>query len=532
MPPEPIRLLVPYPSDNVDPEVLDAEIVDDILVKPTIVVSSIDQTADETVSVLVQKGENLYCRNGTLVRVNMPDSPLRHVGPTIQDIPSANLRETVSRLCRFKREVRGELKDTLTPEWVATTILARGTYPQFPALVAVTETPIFLTDGEVHTHGYDPMSGVLIVPLGHAGAVPACPDLEDARSAVDILLSVFQDFPFGVSPSPEAHLAAVLAWILTLVARYAIQGPVPFLVVDAASQAAGKGLLIDVCHLISTGRAATRVAFSTDQEEIRRSIFPILREGRRVGWFDEVGSPFGGRTWNALITAWPTWSDRAVRTSESPQLPARTCWVVSANNLLLQGDTARRSLFVRLEPLEERPEDRTGFRNPDLMATVTQEQPRLLAAAMTILRAFHLAGRPRVAAQAVGSFSAWDSLVRQAVLWAYGHDPIAARRDMEVVVDQTRNAWPSIVDSITTVLGDRTFTAKEAMHAVFGPNGTDAAKEAVDLLLSGKPVTASGFSRAVLQAHRNAVVKGVRLDVVQPHSNKGAVYRFTPLKHH
>lgn len=77
---------------------------------------------------------------------------------------------------------------------------------------------------------------------------------------------------------------------------------------------------------------------------------------------------------------------------------------------------------IRLDPKCEHPEDRTDFRFPDLKAHVSSERSRLYAAALTLLSAYIVAGRPRHKKPAKGSFEAWDALVRGAVVWAGAHD--------------------------------------------------------------------------------------------------------------
>ena len=49
----------------------------------------------------------------------------------------------------------------------------------------------------------------------------------------------------------------------------------------------------------------------------------------------------------------------------------------------------------------------------------------MIAAALTLLRGFISAGKPRQTADRLGSFEQWDSLVRQCVIWLGLGDPIA-----------------------------------------------------------------------------------------------------------
>src|SRR5262249_48959668 len=75
-----------------------------------------------------------------------------------------------------------------------------------------------------------------------------------------------------------------------------------------------------------------------------------------------------------------------------------------------KGDTARRVVPIDLESLLERPQDRKDFQHPMLLEWVRQEYPRLVSAALTVLRAYFVAGCPKQNVT-YGSFEAWSDLV-------------------------------------------------------------------------------------------------------------------------
>ena len=83
---------------------------------------------------------------------------------------------------------------------------------------------------------------------------------------------------------------------------------------------------------------------------------------------------------------------RILGRSEAPELPANVMVTATGNNLALLADMTRRFLLCRLDPQCERPELRQFER--DAIAFSTERRPRLVAAALTVLRAYHAAGRP------------------------------------------------------------------------------------------------------------------------------------------
>jgi hypothetical protein len=115
------------------------------------------------------------------------------------------------------------------------------------------------------------------------------------------------------------------------------------------------------------------------------------------------------------------------QTKRTGEIPIDTVWLATGNNLQVRGDTARRVIPCRIVPTMERPEERSGFRIPELKSHVREHRPALTVAALTILHAHAIAGRPAASLPAFGSFEAWSSVVRQAIVWATGRDPLAGR---------------------------------------------------------------------------------------------------------
>ena len=69
-------------------------------------------------------------------------------------------------------------------------------------------------------------------------------------------------------------------------------------------------------------------------------------------------------------------------------------WYGTGNNVQLGADTSRRVCHIRMESPEERPELKSDFRHKELRVYVRKHRGKLLAAALTILRGWHVAGRP------------------------------------------------------------------------------------------------------------------------------------------
>src|SRR5262249_45340501 len=78
---------------------------------------------------------------------------------------------------------------------------------------------------------------------------------------------------------------------------------------------------------------------------------------------------------------------------------------------------------------------RSGFKHPDLLGTIGSRRGELLGAALTILRAYCVAGRPDQNLTPWGSFDGWSRLVRAAVVWVGLPDPGQTRQLLQQRAD-------------------------------------------------------------------------------------------------
>jgi len=92
----------------------------------------------------------------------------------------------------------------------------------------------------------------------------------------------------------------------------------------------------------------------------------------------------------------------------------------TGNNLMIVGDLTRRTIICALDAHCERPELRTFDTNP--LDLVRVRRGRLVAAALTLLRAWHVAGEHDDIAP-LGSFESWSRRVREALIWLDRADP-------------------------------------------------------------------------------------------------------------
>lgn len=499
-------------------------------IKPLIIWGNESEAVKQGIAVLAASG-TVYQRGGQLVRITpLVDEGLFGVrGARIEAVKPDWLRVHFSGIASFG-EMDGSTLIPLeqVPSEFARLVLASNDYPGIPVLTGVNQVPVYLGQGRcLSATGYDPQSGLFFVPraLDSTWCIPDAPTKLDAELAAMALFDVVSDFPFAALPALGANRAAWLAWLLTLCARYAISGPVPFTLLDASSPGAGKNLLSRVTCEIALGRQIAVTACSSDQEELRRALLPHVVSGARLIWLDEVRSPFGGPAINIIATAWPFYSDRAVRTSEAKEVPVLSCLLATGNNVELASDASRRALLIRLEPQTASAHQRDGFEHADLNNWVCERRESLLACALTILRAHHLAGTPTVVRPPLGGFESWDQTVRQAVIWVTGVDPLLTQFASATTLDTARNAWIDIVLALSQIYDESYWLAKDALFAITANPDYAAAQEGIEALTGVNRPSPHTFSFSVLRRRRDSIEAGFRLEMHEGRKRDGKRYR-------
>jgi hypothetical protein len=380
----------------------------------------------------------LYERGGELVHIVTQEIACELAGIDIpagtiriRPLPDGQLPLRIADACQLMIETETsegiERKAAPPPKWLVNGVATRGEYGGYVrTLAGVISAPTLRADGTIlQTPGYDPRTGLLYRPNDTFPKVTDKPSRKQAQAAAVELLEVIQDFPLIA----DADRSAWLAYVLTLIGRPAIPGCVPMFGYTSTTRGAGKGLGVDCANVIAYGRAAAKKPYTANDDEMRKSITAVAIEALPSVLLDNVsnGSTLGGSALDAAITS-TVWSDRVLGYSKTTgELPLRTVWAATGNNLRFGSDLARRVLPIRLAPAVENPEDRDDFEHADLLGWVRENRPRLAVAALTILRAYVVAGKPVQSGGVWGSFETWSALVRGSIVWCGLADPLETR---------------------------------------------------------------------------------------------------------
>ncbi|MGA2408805.1 MAG: hypothetical protein ABSG46_00230 [Candidatus Binataceae bacterium] len=91
--------------------------------------------------------------------------------------------------------------------------------------------------------------------------------------------------------------------------------------------------------------------------------------------------------------------------------PLSVVWGMSGNNPLLSDEIARRTIRIRLDLQCEHPEERTGFRHPNLVRWAMQNRSELLWAFLLLVQHWIASGCPASAVRPLGSFENWSKVL-------------------------------------------------------------------------------------------------------------------------
>jgi len=488
---------------------------------------------DESIEA-ISRDPRTFARANELVTVigappDLPRTPLARGTPIIRPIEHPTLAERLSAFARYIKKKEDGWVETTPPPVAIGAILKRGDWRGVRPLLGVTETPIFRSNGTIRQErGYDPETGYLYLPSADYPNVPDSPTQADARKALADLEHVFCDFQHV----DRSHKMVPIAAILTILARSAIDGSVPAFLFDASTRGSGKTLQADVVHLVAFGRSAARKTYPDEDDELEKVLSSYAIAGSRCILLDNVTRTFGGGPIDLCISARDDVELRVLGKSEIRRLPWQAIIMVSGNNLSLVEDTMRRVLIARIESDLENPESRTGFAHADLVRWVRAERSRLVAAALTILRAYAVVGYPDAGCPVWGTFEAWSRLIPHAIVFAGGADPMAARPRVEDVSDEMMAVRTIHRELERLSTGDQGMTVKQILAALYpsqrehddAPDGWEDFRDAIEQLVSTRPGSKPS-GRALgdrFRKHKGRVLSGKRLSVVDGAGHAGS----------
>ena len=395
-----------------------------------------------------------YQRGGLIVTV-VTDPGTRET--RVQDISAPALVRALAGAATWEKF------DARAADWMridpparhAAVLFDSTSYLHLAVLSGLTRQPYLRSDGSLMTAaGYDPDTGVFGVFDARESSVPESPSRAQAEAALAVLKDLLTEFSFG----SDTDLAAALSAILTAAVRPSL-AHAPMFHARAHMVGSGKSYLCELITAFATPQRGTPTTFPRDDEECRKLLLAELLRAPAVIEFDNLTSDLIAH--KSLCTALTSEhiSGRILGVSKTATVNTRALFLSNGNNVGPMQDMTRRCITIHLDPGCEVPAAR-GFKRPELVRDVLRERGRYVSAALTIVRAWIVAGRPMTLCKSLAGYGDWSDLCRQPLLWlglpdamqsvfeAMADDP-----DRETL-DRLLTAWQSVFGKTPAMVRD------------------------------------------------------------------------------
>ena len=364
----------------------------------------------EALQVLEQSNNatpRIFVRNGALSRIAQDERGFYG----IQEFDDRAMLHELSEVADWETvviDVNGipQTKAVDPPINAIREIFGRPGWPEFPPLAGVVTSPVFSRDGALHDQpGYNPATRLYYtggVTVGDTTPTPA--NIERAKDL--ILNNLLVDFPF----KDDASRAHAVAYLLLPFVRDMIDGPTPVHDVDSPTAGTGKGKLLNACAYPFLGHDVPTMAAAKDDDEWRKRITTSLMNGNTHLVIDNVNHELDSGSLASAFTQ-PVWEDRTLGANRQVKIPIRTIWGITANNIKMSQELARRSLWIRLDANVEKPWERTEFKHKNLMGWARVNRDALATAAITFIRAWIDRGMTLYDWRTKGSYESWAGVM-------------------------------------------------------------------------------------------------------------------------
>ena len=321
---------------------------------------------------------------------------------------------------------------------------------------AIHRLPVLRMDGSMIGEGYDAETQLLV---DFSGAKYPEPKTTRAAAvkAVEWLEDLLCDFPW----ESELDRTTMVALLITATMRRAFR-LCPGFLIDSPSSGIGKGTLVNMTSVLMSGRMPANMNQPGSEDELRKSVFSFLRDGVEHLSIDNITLPFGGEAYDTMMTS-EIYTQRVLGKSETESVPNRTLITITGRNVKFRGDGVGRTVRARMITMMERPDVGRTFKYPELVEYVRVHRAELVAACLSIARAYLLAGRPNKCSP-LREYTQWNAMVREPLMWLGRGDVIASIEAQRVDSDEDVSAYLELAAAWHDVYGERPVSLAEAVE--------------------------------------------------------------------
>ena len=315
--------------------------------------------------------------------------------------------------------------------------------------------------------GYDTATGLFGVFDAREFSVPDKPTRTQAEAALALLKSLLVEFSFAGDSDLAAALVAMLAAAIRPSLAHA-----PMIHARAHMVGSGKSYLCELITAFATPQRGTPTTFPADDEECRKLLLAELLRAPAVVEFDNLTGDLVAHKSLCTVLTSEFMSGRILGVSKTATVSTRALFLSSGNNVGPVQDMTRRCISIRLDPGCETPAARS-FTRPDLVRDVLRERGRYVSAALTIVRAWIVTGRPKTICKSLAGYGDWSDLCRQPLLWLGCADPTVSVFEA-MTEDPDRETVARLLTSWFTVFGKTPAMVRDAVKQALQLNDENA----------------------------------------------------------
>ena len=427
-----------------------------------LVAGELPYVIDQVEKALIKRDDNLFEHNSRPSYTALEDPPTNQLVANPRRVlfayGEAHFAEHSSRHVDYVRKSpKGDLHSIDCPPDVPKAYLQRQGRRHLRLLRGVISTPTLRCDGSIlDTPGYDPQTKLFYDPCGVAyPPIPKEPTQAQIDAALATLKAPIAKFPFvpGDPEKPElsASRSVVLSAILTGIIRGSL-ATAPLHGFSSPVAGAGKSKLGNVVAITVMGRTVHPVAETKDTKEFEKRAATALIRGDQIIGFDNCAVPVGGGLLSQALSE-PSITIRNFGKLKDIIVENTALIIANGVNLVFSGEVIRRCLKCSIDPLVEKPETLTFEFEP--LSLVTKTRPQMVVAALTLLRAYHVAGRPSQKLTPLGSFDHWSDWPRATLVWLGEPDPCLTQQTI-------RDADPDVQKHAALLIAWHDFKGNEA----------------------------------------------------------------------
>jgi putative DNA primase/helicase len=402
----------------------------------------------------------VFQRAGAIVRLGTAKG-IDHEGNTvifdqIVTHDPLSLRSELSKAMVFNRFDKKEgkwIRCYPQRDWAG--LLLNRKEKNYRILKGLVLVPTMRRDGTIIEHdGYDKKTGLYLNLKGvDFGKVPENPTREDALEALNVLLEPIAKFPFvgsvgydtiGGTASDSPSRSVQLARMMSGCCRAAMEA-CPLTAYTAPSMRTGKSKNVDIACVMSHGHRAPVTPASSTFEELDKQVQAMVSSGKTIFALDnqDPERPLSSCTLSSVLTQSLIEVRQFGQNKDLTLYPVLAVVSVTGNNLEIAKDLTERTILCELDAKVETPGARKFDFDP--VEYALKNRARLVRAALTILRAYVVAGRPDQKLVPMGGFEDWSLLVRSPLVWLGCKDPCETMEKVRSN-DQTKGQLATILD--------------------------------------------------------------------------------------